>query len=106
MPDPPRATWRHNAEQLQATLDFLKRTRSELRELRRVQLARDWLRVFDVNGDSFEVTDIGYPDAEIVPVLDSLNAVYKRESIHKPIDRPYKEFKTGKRRPWAEDRVM
>ena len=102
----PLATWQHDGEQLQATLDFLKRTRSELHELRRVQVATDWLKAFDVNGDCFEVTGIGYGDADIVPVLDSLNTVFKRESIHNPIDRPFKEFKTGKRRPWAEDRVM
>ena len=100
----PQAT--HEHVELQLTLDFLKRIRSELRETRRVQVATDWLRVFDVNGDCFEVTGLGYSDSDIVAVLDALNAVYKRESIHNPLDRPYKEFKTGKRRPWAEDRVM
>lgn len=102
----PQATHQHDSSELTATLDFLKRTRSELRELRRVQVAVDWLRVFDVNGECFEVTGIGYPDADIIPVLDGINAVFKRESIHMPIARPCKEFKTGKRRPWAEDRVM
>ena len=28
------------------------------------------------------------------------------QSIHDPIDAPYKEFKTGRRYPWAADRVM
>ena len=102
----PLATHPHDPDDLQATLGFLKRTRSELRELRRVQVATDWLRAFDVNGSCFEVTELGYPDADIVPVLDSINAVFKRESIHQEFARPFKEFKTGKRRPWAEDRVM
>lgn len=102
----PLATHRHHSDRLNETLDFLKRTRSELSELRRVQVSTEWLRVFDVNGDCFEVTGLGYVDAEVVPVLDSVNAVYKRESIANVIERPFKEFKTGKRRPWAEDRVM
>lgn len=102
----PLATYRHDPANVAGTLDFLKRTRSELRELRRVQVAADWLRAIDVNGDCFEVSGLGYGDAAVVPVLDSLNAVFKRDSIHNPIDRPFKEFKTGKRRPWAEDRVM
>ena len=102
----PIASHRHIDGQLDDTLVFLKRIRSELREVRRVQVAADWVRVFDVNADCFEVTGLGYPDADIIPVLDSLNAVYKRDSIHNPFDRPFKEFKTGKRRPWAEDRVM
>ncbi len=102
----PQATHQHDSNNLTATLDFLKRTRSELRELRRVQVAVDWLRVFDVNSECFEVTGLGYPDADIIPVLDAINAVFKHESIHTPIERPFKEFKTGKRRPWAEDRVM
>lgn len=106
MANNPTATHQHKSGQLDQTLVFLKRIRSELRETRRVQVATDWLLVFDVNGDCFEVTGLGYPDADIVPVLDSLNAVYKRESIHNPLERPFKEFKTGKRRPWAEDRVM
>ena len=106
MSSTPIAIHEHASEQLDATLAFLKRIRSELRETRRVQVATDWLRVFDVNGDCFEVVGIGYPDADITALLDALNAVYKRESIHNPIERPYKEFKTGKRRPWAEDRVM
>ena len=106
MANNPLATHEHEPGQLSETLAFLKRIRSELHEVRRVRVATDWLHVFDVNGDCFEVTGIGYPDADIVPVLDSLNAVYKRESIHNPFDRPFKEFKTGKRRPWAEDRVM
>ena len=102
----PVATHTHDRENLSDTLDFLKRIRSELSETRRVQVATDWLLVFDVNGDCFEVTGLGYVDEEIVAVLDSLNTVYKRESIHNPIERPFKEFKTGKRRCWAEDRVM
>jgi hypothetical protein len=102
----PLATHRHENGQLDHTLAFLKRIRSELRETRRVQVADAWLRIFDVNGDCFEVTGIGYGDADIVPVLNALNTVYRPDSIHQPIDRPYKEFKTGKRRPWAEDRVM
>ena len=106
MANTPLASHPHQRGQLDTTLTFLKRIRSELRETRRVQIADSWLRIFDVNGDCFEVTGLGYPDADIVPVLDALNTVYKRESIHSPIDRPFKEFKTGKRRPWAEDRVM
>ena len=102
----PLATHIHDPENLTETLNFLKRIRSELRETRRVQVAVDWLQVFDVNGDCFEVTGIGYPDEQVIPILDALNTVYKHESIHAEIARPFKEFKTGKRRPWAEDRVM
>ncbi|MCA9268572.1 MAG: hypothetical protein KDA41_08885 [Planctomycetales bacterium] len=102
----PKATFAHTPGDVSAALEFLKRTRSELRDLRRVQTAVDWLRVYDVNGDCFEVTGIGYGDAEIVPLLDAINAVFKREAIHEPSARAYKEFKTGKRRCWAEDRLM
>ena len=31
---------------------------------------------------------------------------FKPEAIHNPTDRPYKEFLTGRRHAWAEDRVM
>jgi hypothetical protein len=40
------------------------------------------------------------------PLLQSINAVYNPSTIHEPTDAEYKEFKTGRCRPWAEDRVM
>jgi len=37
---------------MEAALEFLKRTRAELRMLRMVRLGQDFIRVYDVNGDS------------------------------------------------------
>ncbi len=91
---------------LTAVLAFLKRTRSELRSLRKVHVWPDRLQVFDVNGDYFEVRGLGYAQEEIVPALRFVNTNFKPETIHNPIDRPYKEFLTGRRHNWAEDRVM
>ncbi len=97
---------RYEAGQVNAVLEFLKRTRSELRMLRKTFVFRDKVQVFDVNGDWFEVQGIGYPDADVVPVLDAVNTAFNRETIHKPTDVEYKEFKTGRRYTWALDRVM
>ena len=91
---------------LEAAIAFFRRTRNELRTLRLVQVSREWVRLFDVNGDYFELRGLGYPDAEIVPVLRSIDAPFDPERIHAPIDGEYKEFKTGRRYPWAADRVM
>ncbi len=91
---------------LPAALEFLKRTRSELRSLRKVHVWPDRVQVFDVNGDYFEILGLGYPQPEIIPVLRFVNTNFKPEAIHNPTDRPYKEFLTGRRHPWAEDRVM
>ena len=87
-------------------LEFLKRTRSELRMLRFVRVWPDRFRVYDVNGDCFEITGIGYPEADIVAILNAVNTNYKPERIHEPAAEDYKEFKTGRRHPWAVDRVM
>ncbi|MBW3542287.1 MAG: hypothetical protein KY476_18625 [Planctomycetes bacterium] len=89
-----------------AALEFLKRTRSELRTLRMVRVWRDRLEAIDVNGDALEIRGLGWPNAEIVPVLDNLNTAYKPERIHDPIEDDFKEFKTGRRYAWAADRVM
>jgi hypothetical protein len=97
---------RYEAGQVNDVLEFLKRTRSELRMLRKTYVFRDKVRIFDVNGDWFEVSGIGYPDADVVPVLDAVNTAFNRETIHKPVDAEYKEFKTGRRYTWALDRVM
>ena len=102
----PLATHQFQAGQVKQTLEFLKRTRNELRMLRKVRVFRDSLQVFDVNGDLFEIHGVGYPDQEIVPLLDAVNTAYKRELIHHITDAEYKEFKTGRRYPWAADRVM
>lgn len=91
---------------LEAALAFLKRTRSELRILRKVRIWRDRFHIIDVNKDYFEIRGIGYQDADIVPLLRNLNTAFNPEAIHAPIDAEYKEFDTGRRHPWAEDRVM
>ena len=85
---------------------FLKRTRDELRALRMVRVWPDRLAVIDVNGDSFEIAGLGYEHPFIVEALDAINAAYDKTQIHAATDRPYKEFLTGKRYPWAQDRVM
>ncbi|MGI9427171.1 MAG: hypothetical protein ACR2NM_00825 [Bythopirellula sp.] len=89
-----------------AVLKFLKRTRDELRELRMVRVQADGLEVIDINFDAFEIRGLGYEKCEIVPVLDAVNTAFNRSTIHAPTKQAYKEFKTGRRRPWAEDRVM
>jgi hypothetical protein len=91
---------------LTAALEFLKRTRSELRSLRKVHVWPDRVQVFDVNGDYFEILGLGYGQPDIIPVLRFVNTAFKPEAIHNPTDRPYKEFLTGRRHAWAEDRVM
>jgi hypothetical protein len=107
MPMPkPLATHDYKPGDAEDTLEFLKRTRNELRVLRKVRVWTDRIQVFDVNGDYFEICGIGYTSDEVRPILDAVHTAYKPESIQNPIEAPYKEFKTGKRHPWAEDRVM
>ncbi len=91
---------------LSAALEFLKRTRSELRTLRKVRIWVDKLHIIDVNKDYFEIRGIGYPDGDIVPILRNINTAFNPQTIHEPTTAEYKEFDTGRRHPWAEDRVM
>ena len=91
---------------LDAAIAFFRRTRNELRVLRMVRVSTEWVRLFDVNGDYFELRGIGYADPDIIPVLKSFDTPFNPESIHVPIAGPYKEFNTGRRYPWAADRVM
>jgi hypothetical protein len=91
---------------IEAALEFLKRTRWELRSLRKVRVWADRLQIIDVNGDYFEVRGVGYPQPEIVPLLRAVNTAFDPLTIHNPTDQEYKELATGRRHPWAEDRVM
>jgi hypothetical protein len=102
----PLAVHDHRPGDLEATLQFLKRTWGELRELRSVRVWPDRFQVVDVNADAFEVRGLGYADADIVLALNAVNAAFNRETIHEPIPGAYKEFKTGRRYPWAHDRVL
>jgi hypothetical protein len=102
----PLATHDHRPGEVAQALEFLKRTRNELRILRKVRVWPDRVQVFDVNGDYFEVRGVGYPDADVVEVLRAVHTAFKPEMIHTPIDAPFKEFKTGRRYCWAQDRVM
>lgn len=92
--------------QLDKALEFLKRTRSELRTLRKVRVWADRVQIIDVNKDCFEIRGIGYKDADIVPLLRNINTAFNPQTIHESTTQEYKEFDTGRRRPWAEDRVM
>jgi hypothetical protein len=100
----PRAI--HEYTGVEPALDFLKRTRAELRMLRKVRVYRDRLHVIDVNKDYFEIRGIGYVDADVVPLLRNINTAFNPQTIHEPTSADYKEFDTGRRHPWAEDRVM
>lgn len=102
----PTATHEFTPGGLDAAVEFVKRTRSELRQLRRVRVWRDRLQIFDINGDYFELRGIGYPDADIVPLLRMINTAYNPQTLSEPTVAEYKEFDTGRRYPWAHDRVM
>ena len=102
----PLATYEYVPGGLDAALEFLKRTRWEMRELRRVRIWKDKLHVLDINKDIFEIKGIGYADADIVPLLRMVNTAYNPQTIHDPTDAEYKEFDTGRRYTWAHDRVM
>lgn len=91
---------------LDAAIEFVKRTRAELRQLRRVRVWRDRLQIFDINGDSFELRGVGYADTDIVPLLRMINTAYNPRTLHEPTDAEYKEYDTGRRYTWAQDRVM
>jgi hypothetical protein len=96
----------HQTSQPDATLEFLKRTRSELRMLRKVRVYRDRVHVVDINGDWFEVSGVGYPDSDVVAVLRAVNAAFNQDTIHAEISDEFKELNAGRRYPWAADRVM
>jgi hypothetical protein len=100
------ATHGYAAGGLDAALEFLKRTRSELRTLRWVRVWKDHLRVIDVNHDFFEIQGIGYPDKDVIPLLQSLCASFNPDTIHQETGAEYKEFGAGKCDPWAYHRVM
>jgi hypothetical protein len=102
----PLATHDYAPGGLDAALEFLRRTRAELRSLRCVRLWRDRFQVIDVNRDSFEVRGLGYPDADVVPLLRSVNAAFDPATLHEATDAEYKELGAGRRYPWAQDRVM
>ena len=104
--DRTKATYDYQPGQVDAVLEFLKRTRSELRALRKVRVWPDKLQVIDVNGDYFEIRGLGYTQPDIVPVLQNVNTAFNKDTIHEPTTGEYKEFNTGRRYNWAQDRVM
>jgi hypothetical protein len=91
---------------LEAAREFVKRTRAELRELRWVRLWKDRFQIVDVNKDCFEIRGLGYVDADIVPLLQMINTAYNPETLAAPTEAEYKEYDTGRRYPWAHDRVL
>ena len=92
--------------QLDAAREFVKRTRAELRMLRKVRLWPDKLHIIDVNKDYFEIRGLGYSDPDVLPLLRMINTAYDPETIHAVTPVEYKEFATGRCHPWAHDRVL
>lgn len=101
-----KAIYTYEPEHVDGVIEFLKRTRSELRSLQKVRVSLDRLQVIDVNKDYFEVRGLGYTHPDIVPVLQNINTAFNKDTIHNPTHESYKEFKTGRRYTWAQDRVM
>ena len=62
-----------------------------------VRVWTDHFQVIDVNKDCFEVRGVGYPDADIVPLLRAVNTAFDPATIHEPTTAVYKEFFTGRR---------
>lgn len=104
MPEP-LATHDYTPGGLEAADRFLRRTRWELRELRTVRAWPDRLHVIDVNKDVFEIRGLGYPDADIAPLLRLINAAFDPVTVHEPTAAEYKEFPAGRRYAWAADRA-
>jgi hypothetical protein len=77
-----------------------------LRELRMVRVWPDRMQIIDVNKDYFEIRGIGYRNDEIVPLLQAVNTAFDPQTIQEPTGAEFKEFNTGRRHTWAEDRVM
>jgi hypothetical protein len=102
----PIATHDYVAGGLEAAAEFVKRTRAELRQLRKVRLWPDRLHILDVNKDYFEIRGLGYTDPDVVPLLRMINTAFNPQTLHEPAAAEYKEFDTGRRYPWAHDRVM
>jgi hypothetical protein len=102
----PKATFPHQPTNLDATLEFIKRTRFELRALRKVHVWAGKVHIFDINHDVFEITGVGYADPDIVPILQAVNTAFDPATIHAPSQTEFKEFETGRRYPWARDRVL
>jgi len=102
----PIASLNYAEGDLQEALEFLKRTRAELRPLHRIHVYKDKIHIIDVNKDYFEIRGVGYPDAEVVPLLQAVNTAFNPATIHDVIQADYKEFGAGRRYTWAHDRVM
>ena len=102
----PLAVHEFQEGRVDAALEFLKRTRSELRSLQKVRVWKDRLHVIDVNKDFFEIRGLGYSLPEVIPVLQNINTAFNKDTIHNSTGEAYKEFNTGRRYTWANDRVM
>ena len=61
------ASHRHEAGGLDQTLEFLKRTRSELDNSGGYSSSGTTVHVYDVNRDAFEIVGLGYADPDISP---------------------------------------
>ena len=103
----PLATHDYTPGGLEAALEFLKRTRTELRMLRTgCASGRTAFTSSTSTRISSRCAASATRDADIVPLLQNLNTAFNPETIHNEIDAEYKEFGAGKRYPWAHDRVM
>ncbi|MCE9534317.1 MAG: hypothetical protein K8T89_24825 [Planctomycetes bacterium] len=96
----------HDYLAAEPALEFIKRTRWGLRELRFVRVFKDKLHIVDVNGDYFEIRGVGYPNADVVALMTAVNTAFDPQTIQSETKLEYKEYKTGRRYPWASDRAM
>jgi hypothetical protein len=104
--NPPIAVHDYEPGGLESAATFLKRARNELRQLRKVRASKVGVQIFDVNNDVFEIRGLGYGNPDLIPLLKSIGTVFDPNTIHEPTTAEFKEFKTGRVHPWAEDRIL
>ncbi len=92
---PPIAVHDYEPGGLDAALTFLKRTRYELRQLRKVRAARDVVRIFDVNNDVFEIRGLGYADPDLIPMLEEHQRRFRPEDDSRADDRGVQGVQDG-----------
>ena len=90
--------------ELQPALEFLKRTRWGSRVADGSRLGGSFY-IIDVNKDFFEIRGVGYPNADIVPLLRAVNTAFGPATIHDPTDAGTRNSSQA-RAHRAEDRVM
>ncbi len=105
--DNAKAPMRYDRDEPDILAKILQRQRRGFNKANRVRVGPDEVVIYDINGDSFTVTGLGYGDPKLIELLIHLGASFDPRRLGEiPADDPkVREYELSRSWAWGAERT-